>query len=1381
MKAILYTLVVLAALCAVPAKAQTIRYVDLQATGANTGTSWANAFVQLQAAIDAAAPGDQIWVAQGRYLPTAIFNGTTFNRSKTFFVSKNISVYGGFAGTETALSQRNPDLNLTILSGDLDNNDLDPDGNHIAEDATQVIGDNAHHVLWIEKVDSTCLIDGFTVTAGLATGSQTNDSQNGGGIYNNASGAGQRSSPKFRNCVFSANRSSFFGAILYNNARQYGTASPQFEHCIFRKNNGIFGGLYNDATFGGTAKPVLDHCIFWENTAQHGGAAIWIQSTFSGANVSPLVRNCVFTKNTSGFGSVLFSNTLDDNVVSAAQFINSTFCENESSFGAVFHLNTSNGSLTEPLFLNCLFVANKATFGAVGNIGNAGTTRVQWTNCSFYGNQSNLGNILRLDNGTDTPILETSFSNCILQANTGGALGTVSLSTASSAVSTRMEYSLIDAGACPPGILCGSGMLYNQNPLFVDPSTRNFRLQISSPAVNSGNNSLLPPGILTDLDDNARLLAGTVDMGPYESGGTPPATLVVHVGTNNNNCQSSEESSATALVQGGVPPYAYLWSTGAATPSINNLSAGTYTVTVFDKNNCPVTATATISNAPPIQIQPTLQNASCSNSNNGQLSLSVSGGTSPYQYLWSTNANTSGLSNLPAGTYTVTVTDAKGCQSTTSATVSAPAPIQIGLVSTPVTCAGAGDGTINTNASGGTSPYQYLWSTNANTPGLGNLPAGTYTVTLTDAKGCQGTTSATVSAPAPIQIGLVSTPVNCAGAGDGTINTNASGGTSPYQYLWSTNASTAGLSNLPAGTYTVTLTDAKGCQSTTSATVVAPAPIQIGLVTTPVTCAGAGDGTINTNASGGTSPYQYLWSTNANTAGLSNLSAGTYIVTITDTKGCQSTTSATVSAPAPIQIGLVTAPVTCAGAGDGTISSSASGGTSPYQYLWSTNASTPGISNLSAGSYTLTITDANNCQSTSSAVIAKSTDLELQLITLIPTACTGTGTIEAAASGGTPPYVYSWSNGASGPIVDNLPAGQYELTLTDAAGCSTSASATVNGGAADTEAPQLIAGNAVVPLGSSGTVQLTLELLGAIATDNCLVSEFLIEPSLFDCAKIGEHLVTITVADPSGNQTQATITVTISDQTPPVLSCPADVQRCPADNPVQYEAPVATDNCLHVGGPGSGWSLLEGLPSGSVFPVGESTLVEYAYTDGSGNVGTCSFTVTISPSVQVQVDAVWPDIGNQSNGAIQVTLLGGMPPFALAWYRDGQLVSTQEDPSGLPSGYYELRITDASGCLFVPEIVFVDQLVRTSEPDWVAGIQLQPNPTHGFTRIVFPGSWDGATVLNIVDATGRLVETRSDLQLPSVDLDCSRLPTGVYTLVFQSASRRGVRQLVVQR
>ncbi|WLD23868.1 T9SS type A sorting domain-containing protein [Flavobacterium dauae] len=475
-------------------------------------------------------------------------------------------------------------------------------------------------------------------------------------------------------------------------------------------------------------------------------------------------------------------------------------------------------------------------------------------------------------------------------------------------------------------------------------------------------------------EENNKTTAIYLDDVYYED--IPP--LLVNVTKTDILCNGANSGTALAVPEGGKPPYSYSWSPSLdTTDAVSNLVPGQHTVTVTDDRGTVTTASITITEPTPIVSNLNLTQVSCNGKNNGLAVVAPSGGVGPYTVLWSDNTVGTTHSNFAPGSYSVTIRDANSCVLTETFTITQPAVLATSITGqTNVSVYGGNDGAATILVTGGTAPYTYSWAPSGGTAAsASNLPADTYTVTVTDANGCKTTQSVVITQPAiPYEIVLVSqTNITCNGANDGKIIVKVNGGTAPYTYAWTPAAgNSASVSNLSAGVYTLTVTDADNNVTTETYTITEPVVLSgtIGSVTN-VNCNGASDGSATVTATGGTAPYTYMWSNGMTTATANNLTAGNYSVSITDTNGCTATSSIAITEPAALVATGTSTDISCFGQNDGSASVTASGGASPYTYLWSNAQTGSSINGLSGGVYTVTITDANGCSQTKSFTIVE--------------------------------------------------------------------------------------------------------------------------------------------------------------------------------------------------------------------------------------------------------------------------------------------------------------------------------------------------------------------------------------------------------------------------
>ncbi|MCB0535380.1 MAG: gliding motility-associated C-terminal domain-containing protein, partial [Saprospiraceae bacterium] len=488
--------------------------------------------------------------------------------------------------------------------------------------------------------------------------------------------------------------------------------------------------------------------------------------------------------------------------------------------------------------------------------------------------------------------------------------------------------------------------------------------------------------------------------------------------------------------QGGTGPYAYAWSSGQQVSTLNGVLPGSYTVTVSDAQGCTLAQTFVVqSGGAPFFTGNQLTPVACFGENTGQIAVQTDGGVAPYQFNWSTGAGGALLPDLPAGDYALTVTDANGCSTTAGFTVVEPPPLFLQAQVDSTDCSST-TASIAVDGQGGTGPYAYAWSGGQQVSALNDVLPGTYTVTVSDAQGCAlAQTFVVQSGGAPFFTGNQLTPVACFGENTGQIAVQTDGGVAPYQFTWSTGAGGALLPDLPAGDYALTVTDANGCSTTAGFTVTEPPPLALSILPDAVPCAGMTGG-LAAIVQGGTPGYAYAWDAGFSDQHPTGLPAGQYAVTVTDSSGCSISTDFLLPEPPPLNVQGTISPVLCTQ--PGSISVDIQGGTAPYAYAWNTGHVEPVLDGLTAGAFTVTVSDANGCSSAQVfTLVAPAVPLVSDTV-LTPVRCFGesSGEIQIALESGTPPYQIQWSNGSTGTSVSGLSAGTYTATVTDSGACS---------------------------------------------------------------------------------------------------------------------------------------------------------------------------------------------------------------------------------------------------------------------------------------------------------------------------------------------------------
>ena len=536
-------------------------------------------------------------------------------------------------------------------------------------------------------------------------------------------------------------------------------------------------------------------------------------------------------------------------------------------------------------------------------------------------------------------------------------------------------------------------------------------------------------------------------------------------------CNSTPNGGAINIsVTNGVGPYVWKYLKSGATDSVSgtgtnitSLSPGSYGVTVTGSSGLGCVATFTTSlnllNAFSVA-KNTITNVSKNGGSDGTATITVTGSNPTYTYKWSNKTTTQNLTSIAAGSYSVSVTDSKGCIATLEnpILITEPLPITVTPTVTNVNCFGNATGAISIDVTGGVAPFSYSWKDGPTTQNRTSLVAGTYSLTITDANGSKKYVGYSVTQPAAaLALTENHTNILCSyNASVGAINLNVSGGTTAYTYAWtkswngSFSASTQNLSSLDSGTYNITVTDAKSCQATKAIMITKPIAISLSSANSNLTCNASNDGSATVSISGGTGAYTYAWvgpsSFTATTKNITSLVAGTYTLTATDANSCTSNLPVTITQPAAISVAATLTNVNCFGQSTGAATIVVTGGTAGYTYAWTDGPALSSRTGLAAGNYSLTVTDANSCKKVTSIPITQPTAAISVSATQVDVLCSeiASGSISLTVTGGTGTPSYAWTKAGSGTFsattknLSNLDNGNYNVIITDANACTES-------------------------------------------------------------------------------------------------------------------------------------------------------------------------------------------------------------------------------------------------------------------------------------------------------------------------------------------------------
>jgi ELWxxDGT repeat protein len=769
------------------------------------------------------------------------------------------------------------------------------------------------------------------------------------------------------------------------------------------KNTGTYGiGMFR--TFGNTTGPVVSGNVFAQNRVDNiGGRGILFAYSAYGSIINNYITRC-------GNSGVWFSQINVANVNNSPGIVSGNYIEagnvgmQSSSLGinasAVYYQNNHIAGQSASALGLSLILANPSGIVVSNNKFTGLSTGIA---CNNSGNQNNMITVT---------INNNSFENI------------------SNLIFNILNNTYFNASCNWYGSAAAQGFI-NKLPL-------------------AANLDIVP--WLTNGTDND---AG-IGFQPVSNSCDGYPTLIVLDNYSHVTCNGANNGAINITSSYGKAPFTYTWTKDGDAGFISHdedpsgLAPGTYRLAVTDGNGSNIYITDTEADGPgtievtitePAVLEGTASGTivDCNGNSTGTASVSATGGTAPYTYLWSNGATTASISNLVAGNYTATVTDANGCTAQANYTVTQPALLTANGSGTNVSCYGESNGMATVNVTGGTSPYSYDWSNGATTQSVSGLSIGTYSVTVTDGNGCTSTASYQVTQPALLTATATGTSTSCANS----ATVNATGGTLPYSYLWSNQATAQSISSLQAGTYSVTVTDAKGCVATASVTVTANEAFNPSASVTDVSCIGGNNGTITITNTNSTGPYTFSRDGVNFTAipqalpfTYNGFTAGTYTIYVRDVNGCTGFVTKTIKQPAAIDISFVNVQNTCGN--NGSITIAVSGGSPAYSYSWTSptqnNFSTQAnISGLIADTYTLEVTDKNGCKAQKTQEII---NVGINYVFYTPTDVTCKGEANGAISlstvaGGSGNYSFLWSNGATTRDISNLVAGTYTVVITD--------------------------------------------------------------------------------------------------------------------------------------------------------------------------------------------------------------------------------------------------------------------------------------------------------------------------------------------------------------
>jgi predicted outer membrane repeat protein len=893
----IYISIILLLFVALPLTAQRM-YVRANATGNNSGQSWTSAFTDLQSALQIAQKGDSIWIAEGLYRPT-----NTSNRAISFEPRSGVVVIGGFAGTETSLIQRDLAAHPTVLSGDIG----------VAGDST----DNSYNVMYLLEPDSATVLDGLILRDGVADNEAfaTNAYSRlicGGGLY--IMGASADAYPDIRNCTFEYNTALYYGGGVIVNGNDNGSTAPKFIHCRFENNRaGSNGG--GIAKYGASVVERgldYDNCQFIGNQANQFGGGIYYLDGEGRDKIE--LENCVLQNNTAKKrgGGAFFSLGRESTSTFLCKKVD--FLENKSIVGAALDLFSNFQPYDGMVLLDsCLFRKNignlQSTTGSMLNMEVFSTpiTPINIINCrieeNFAQNLYSLSldgkllickNIFKNNNNPD----QNTFVNALILCS---SLKEIKLTQSNFTnnhqsvfyVQTSVVKSIFDNNYFKmfpfENFRCNFSYLEDTcsitNCTFVNGQFSNFLSSSSnSKKVTFRNNYFSNPSPNYFNKPSTNIYLSNNYLGGFDCAAQPPNVICL------DGNITSGDPMFTDTAQGNYTPLpcsplvhagsnAFVGQEDSVDLADNpRIRGGRVDIGAFEAP------------APELAGSPAAVGA-CPGSPSGAVTFDLTQACLPYQAQWSKNGvSGSGTTQLESGTYSFTLTDARGATCTATASIPTRDTFQLLPNVVPVQCGETEGGSASVSIQGASGPYSFLWSPAITDSLRTNLAPGNYPLTVTDALGCTARSTVNVDAVGNLDIDINASPITCYSADNGSLLITPLNGKPPFQFDWENGPASPTYGPLGPGVYKGTLTDAFGCRIVWILPLSEPDSLYLEANITPASDSVIYNGIIEvTGISGGTTPFALAWSNGATGLLLENLAPGAYTYTLTDAQGCTKT------------------------------------------------------------------------------------------------------------------------------------------------------------------------------------------------------------------------------------------------------------------------------------------------------------------------------------------------------------------------------------------------------------------------------------------------------------------------------------------------------------
>ncbi|MEL6668856.1 MAG: gliding motility-associated C-terminal domain-containing protein, partial [Bacteroidota bacterium] len=781
--------------------------------------------------------------------------------------------------------------------------------------------------------------------------------------------------------------------------------------------------------------------------------------------------------------------------------------------------------------------------------------------------------------------------------------------------------------------------------------------------------------------------------------------------------------SLTLQPSGGVGPYTYDWDTGDDQPSIDNLAAGNYEYTITDAVGCTLIGQTDLDEESTTSISSVVVQPTCIGAENGSISLEISNGTPPFTVSWSNGDSGPDVDDLGAGQYTAEVIDANGCTLIREFTLASTSELDLDAMVDNVTCFSGADGVVTTTTTATLPPLSYNWSNNTNEPDLTDVPAGTYTLTITDAANCSYESTYDIEEPDLFIIDSLIDLNDCFGDSAASIQI-VPPATGTFTADWNTGDAGLVLADLPSGNYSVVVSSELGCEQAYDFTIDDPNPALSNVpdLTSP-TCE-EDNGSISLTVSGGQGPYTIDWDNTETGPVLNNLAEGSYQFTVTDGLGCTLVDDVFL---AEIEVGSFTSQVnqpTCPGATNGGVELTLSGVAEPFDIQWSNTDNGPVVTDLGEGSISVEIIDANGCILTESYDLEEQSSLSLTS-TVADADCFGgnEGSIDLTITATQEPLDFNWSNSGDGPSLDQLEAGTYDLTITDALGCEYESSYEI------TEPDEFMIDSLITLNDCFGGSDASIEIVPpATGSYNAVWNTTDVGLSLTDL-EAGSYSVSIT----SDLGCVQEYTFELVDEVPPIM---VDLD---VNDPICGFANGSISATVDGGnGPFDfDWGIAGSGADLTDLSDGDYVLV---VTDQAGCTTTIDTSLAPYPELTNSSIVEEPLCAGDATGSISLAPAGGTGPYTYAWSN----TTFESQIANVTAGGYEVTITDALGCELIESFTISEPTALQLDQDVV-----QPLCFGDLGLVVFgPSGGSGTYTLS-----GDLGDTSLTVNLPSGQYD----------------------------